>query len=79
MILSEVTFPLSAGVPDWLALAVVVASILLAILTVSLTLLRLRPSPDEEAGRELTTVRDPVLLLSAVCVVALAITAWLLR
>ena len=68
--------PFRAGVPDWLALTVVVASILLAVLTFTLMLLRPRPAPDEGAP---AAVRDPVLLLSTICVVALAIVAWLLR
>ena len=72
-------FPLQTGVPDWLALAVVIASIVLAVLTLSLMLLRLRPATDEEPGNTSRTVRDPVLLLSAACVIALAVAAWLLR
>ena len=71
--------PLQTGVPDWLALAVVIASIVLAVLTLSLMLLRLRPATDEEAGATSRTVRDPVLLLSAACVIVLAVAAWLLR
>ncbi|HEX5165652.1 MAG TPA: hypothetical protein VFV93_09675 [Thermomicrobiales bacterium] len=70
--------PLQTGVPDWLALAVVVASVALAVLTLSLMLVRLRPAPDEEHDAPVT-VRDPVLLLSIVCVIALAVAAWLLR
>lgn len=70
--------PMQAGVPDWLALAVVVASIALAVLTLSLMLLRVRPAPDQEAGSARVIVRDPVLLLSAVGVIVLAVAAWLL-
>ena len=74
------TIPLlQTSVPDWLALAVVIASIVLAVVTLSLMLLRLRPAPDEEPGSTAGIVRDPVLLLSAVCVIALAVAAWLLR
>lgn len=71
--------PMQTSVPDWLALAVVIASIVLAVLTLSLMLLRLRPAPDGEPDRVSGIVRDPVLLLSAVCVIALAVAAWLLR
>ena len=71
--------PLQTSVPDWLALAVVIASIVLAVVTLSLMLLRLRPAPDEESGGTAGIVRDPVLLLSAACVIALAVAAWLLR
>ena len=70
--------PLQTGVPDWLALAVVVASVALAVVTLSLMLVRLRPAPDEEHPSPVM-VRDPMLLLSAVCVIALAAAAWLLR
>lgn len=75
----EMAIPLQASVPDWLALAVVVASIVLAVLTFSLMLLRLRPAPDEESDGAPATVRDPVLLLSVAGVVVLAVAAWLLR
>lgn len=75
----EPGFSLRGPIPDWLALAVVIASMLLAILTVSLMALRLRPAADEEPGRAPSRVRDPVLLLSAACVVVLAVAAWLLR
>lgn len=71
--------PMQIGVPGWLALAVVIASIILAILTVSLMLVRLRPAPDEDTSTAPSTLRDPVLLLSVVGVILLAIAAWLLR
>ncbi len=77
--LPVVLITLQAGVPDWLALSVVVASITLAVVTLSLMLLRVRPAPDEETGRAPSTVRDPVLLLSATGVILLAVAAWLLR
>jgi hypothetical protein len=70
--------PLQTNVPDWLALAVIVASIALAVATVSMMLLRLRPSADEDTSPA-RVVRDPVLLTSAVGVVILAVAAWLLR
>ena len=74
------TIPLlQTSVPDWLALAVVIASIILAAVTLSLMLLRLRPAPDEELGRTAGIVRDPVLLVSVAGVIALAVSAWLLR
>ena len=69
---------METGVPDWLALAVIVASVALAALTLSMMLLRLRPSADEDTSTA-RIVRDPVLLISALSVVALAIAAWLLR
>ncbi len=71
--------PMQSGVPDWLALAVVIASIALAVLTLSLMLLRLRPATDDESGSVPGIVRDPVLLLSAAGVIGLAVAAWLLR
>ena len=71
--------PLRADVPAWLAMAVVVASIALAVLTFSLMLLRVRPAPDEETGSAPSTVRDPVLLVSVVSVIVMAVSAWLLR
>ena len=71
--------PLQTGVPDWLALAVVITSIGLAVLTLSLMLLKLRPATDEEPGTASGIVRDPVLLLSVACVIVLAVAAWLLR
>lgn len=71
--------PLQVSVPDWLALAVVVTSILLAMLTLSLMVLRIRPSSDDETASAESTVRDPILLLSILGVIALAIAAWMLR
>jgi len=71
--------PLRAAVPNWLALAVVIASIALALLTLSLILIRIRPAYDEESGSARAMVRDPVLLLSATGVIVLAAAAWLLR
>lgn len=71
--------PLQVSVPDWLALAVVVTSILLAMLTLSLMVLRIRPSSDDETAGAESTVRDPILLLSILGVIALAIAAWMLR
>ena len=71
--------PLQTSVPDWLALAVVVVTVSLAVVTLSLMLLRLRPAPDEELARSSGIVRDPVLLVSAACVIMLAVAAWLLR
>lgn len=77
--LSATIVPYQTDLPDWLALAVVVASILLALLTLSLMLLRLRSASDEEPRTTPAVVRDPVLLVSAVGVILLAIAAWLLR
>ena len=71
--------PLRAGVPDWLALSVVVASIVLAIVTLVLMLLRVRPAADEEPGRVQSAIRDPMLLLSVAGVILLAVAAWWLR
>jgi hypothetical protein len=76
---SEIVVPMQTGVPDWLALAVVIASIVLALLTFSLMLRRLRPAPDQETGGAPAAVRDPMLLLSVAGVVVLAVVAWLLR
>jgi hypothetical protein len=39
---------------------------------------RLRPAPDEDTSTA-RIVRDPVLLISALSVIALAVAAWLLR
>jgi hypothetical protein len=77
--LPELFIPLRADVPDWLALSVVIASVALAIVTLSLMLLRLRPAPDQETGNAPATVRDPVLFLSAIGVILLAVAAWWLR
>ena len=71
--------PLRADVPDWLALSAVIASVVLAGVTLSLMLLRLRPASDEETGNAPATVRDPVLLISAFGVILLAVATWLLR
>lgn len=76
---SAIVVPLQTGVPDWLALTVVSASVVLAVLAFSLMLLRLRPAPDEETGSVPSTIRDPVLLLSIAGVIMLAVAAWLLR
>lgn len=77
--LSEHLVPMRADVPDWLALSVVIASIALAVVTLSLMLLRLRPASEEETGNAPATIQDPVLLLSAVGVILLAVAAWWLR
>ena len=77
--LSEHPAPLRADVPDWLALSVVIVSVALAVVTLSLMLIRLRPASDEETGNAPATIRDPVLLLSAVGVILLAVAAWWLR
>ncbi len=74
-----VVVPLQADVPDWLALVVVVVSILLAVLTLSLMVLRVRPSADDDASSAQMTVRDPMLMLSVLGVILLAIAAWFLR
>ncbi|MGH9175994.1 MAG: hypothetical protein ACRD1H_16630, partial [Vicinamibacterales bacterium] len=66
---SEFVVPMRASTPDWLALAVVVVSVALAVVTISLMLLRVRPAPGQEAGSWPATVRDPVLLVSAVSVI----------
>lgn len=69
---------MQTDVPDWLAIAVIIASVLLAVATLSMMLLRLRPSADEDTSTA-RIVRDPVLLISAIGVMALAVAAWLLR
>jgi uncharacterized membrane protein len=69
---------LQTDVPDWLALGAVVASVVLAAVTLSMMVVRLRPSPDEDTSTA-RIVRDPVLLISALSVIALAVAAWLLR
>lgn len=71
-------YPLATGgVPDWLALIVVVVSVLLAVLTVVLMVARRQPVDHDPAHRPITF--DPVLLISAVAVIALAVAAWLSR
>lgn len=70
---------LQTSVPGWLALAVVITSIVLAVVTLSLMLLRLRPATDEHSQDTARAIRDPVLLLSAACVILLAVAAWMLR
>jgi hypothetical protein len=73
------TIPLlQTNVPDWLALGAVVASVILAAVTLSMMVVRLRPSPDEDTSTA-RIVHDPVLLISALSVIGLAVAAWLLR
>ncbi len=71
--------PMQTGVPGWLALAVVVARIALAILTGLLMLLRLRPATDEDTRAAPSALRDPVLILAVAGVIVLAAAAWMLR
>lgn len=70
--------PMQTNVPDWLALGAIAASIVLAVVTLSMMLARLRPAADEDISTA-RIVRDPILLISALGVVALAVAAWLLR
>jgi hypothetical protein len=73
------TIPLlQTDVPDWLVLGAVVTSVVLAAVTLSMMVVRLRPAPDEDTSTA-RIIRDPVLLISALSVIGLAIAAWLLR
>jgi hypothetical protein len=71
--------PFQTTVPDWLALAVVLLSVALAIATLSLMLVRVRPAAGEDGDSRPAAARDPMLLISALAVIVLAIAAWLLR
>ncbi|HBY45573.1 MAG TPA: hypothetical protein PK593_01260 [Thermomicrobiales bacterium] len=70
---------LAASAPGWLVSAVIVViAIILAITTVVLMLIRPRTVEAGDDGVVRRTV-DPMLILSALVVVGLAIAAWLLR
>lgn len=68
---------LRADLPDTLILGIITVSALLAVTTVVLMFVRMQPTPvDEDSQR---TPFDPVLLGSAVAVIALATIAFLTR
>lgn len=69
---------LAISAPGWLSAVIVVVAITLAVATVALMLARPRPTAagDGDVARRLI---DPMLILSAFVVVALAIAAWLTR
>lgn len=69
---------LVANAPGWLSAAIVVVAIALAVATVALMLARPRATGDGESGAA-RRVFDPMLILSALVVIALAVAAWLLR
>jgi hypothetical protein len=64
------------AVPGWLRLAVVGGNIVLALATVGLMLLQ-RPAGADESARRGQLV-DPMLLVTAMLVILLALAAWLL-
>lgn len=69
---------LAASAPGWLSAVIVVVAITLAVATVALMLARPRATGTGEAGGARRAV-DPMLILSALVVIALAVAAWLLR
>ncbi len=69
---------LAASAPGWLSATIVVVAITLAVATVALMLARPRAIETGEAGAGRRVV-DPMLILSALAVIALAVAAWLLR
>lgn len=72
----------TGGLPDWVVAAIVIASIAVALLTVLAMFRRVR-QPDAgaaPAGRHYPErYRDPVLVISALGIVALALAVWWLR
>lgn len=68
-----------ASVPEWLMLSIVVASSVLALLAVALMFMRSAAAGSEKTGERGQRYIDPVLIVSAAGVVALAVAAWLLR
>lgn len=69
---------LGTSAPGWLSATIVVVAITLAVATVALMLARPRATDTGEAGAGRRVV-DPLLILSALVVIALAVAAWLLR
>jgi hypothetical protein len=65
--------------PGWLALSVVVASIVLALLAVALMFARSTAGGGDVPGERGQRYVDPVLIVSAAGVIALAVAAWVLR
>ena len=77
-----------AQLPDWLNETLVIAAVALAFLAVALMFRRVdasssRPAGDDPVGlpeRQYPSVYyDPVLIVSALGIVALAVAAWVLR
>jgi hypothetical protein len=66
-------------ISDSLALGIVIFSILLAVLVAALLFARVRPAPGDEPLRHPSRYIDPVLLVSALVVVLLALAVWWLR
>ena len=63
--------------PDWLVVAIVAVAVLLALLSVALMFGRTRPSPDDSGDQDATRypplTREPVLIISALIIVVLAL------
>lgn len=65
-----------SGLPEWLIGVLAVAAIGLALLSVILMFARTRPSPDDaESSRYPTLTREPVLIISALIIIVLAVLA----
>lgn len=79
MLLNEIEAPvLATSAPDWLSAAIIIVAITLAVATIVLMLVRPREAGSDVAAGGRRAI-DPMLVVSAVVVVALAIAAWLLR
>ncbi len=63
-----------SGLPEWLIGVLALAAVGLAVLSVILMFARTRPSPDDtESSRYPTLTREPVLIISALVIIALAV------
>ena len=66
-----------SDLPDWLIVGIVVVAVLLALLSVALMVVRTRParddSEDTDATRYPQLTREPVLIISALVIVVLAL------
>lgn len=69
---------LATSAPGWLAAAIVIVAITLAVATIAMMLARPRATDGGEDGAGRRFI-DPMLILSALVVIALAVAAWLLR
>src|SRR4051812_28302316 len=74
----SVVAPLWLDVPNWVSLTIVVASIALALLVIALMFVRVRPASDEDS-RYPDRYLDPVLVISALTVIGLALAVWISR
>jgi hypothetical protein len=71
--------PAQTSMPDWLLIATIGVSIMLALVAAAMMFVRTRPMPEDEQGQQPRRYIDPVLLISAAGVILLALAAWILR